>query len=101
MFISQILLLFLLFRSDLSLVDWRDNARDILNFLLYYLPESPTGESLPTHLDRLRPAQTDQRRTSAFKHRTLAVVGHSFGGCTAYDDDFLRHFFRLTFPLVR
>ncbi|KAG1867458.1 Alpha/Beta hydrolase protein [Suillus tomentosus] len=51
----------LLNRQNLSgSFDWTDNARDIANFLINYMPEE-----------------------SGFFSRTLVVVGHSVGGCVA------------------
>lgn len=64
--------------------DWNDNARDILNFLIYYLPSTAASPPLPTHLPRLPSPESNYRKTHGFAHRTLVVVGHSFGGCTSY-----------------
>ncbi|KDQ56886.1 hypothetical protein JAAARDRAFT_132330 [Jaapia argillacea MUCL 33604] len=65
-----------------GLYDWRDNARDILNFLLHYLP--PSGlTKLPTHLPLLPLSISEKRKSSGFGDgRVLMVVGHSFGACT-------------------
>lgn len=70
--------------------DWSDNARDVLHFLLYYMPEeierAPSGEAtvLPTHLSRLRDTVASRRRENGYSSRTLAAIGHSFGGCSVY-----------------
>ncbi|KAG5637888.1 hypothetical protein H0H81_002773 [Sphagnurus paluster] len=64
--------------------DWTDNARDILNFLTYYLPSTASAAALPTHLPRLPPAESEHRKTNPFRHRTFIAVGHSYGGCTSY-----------------
>ncbi|EPQ51881.1 hypothetical protein GLOTRDRAFT_80888 [Gloeophyllum trabeum ATCC 11539] len=84
-----------------SLCDWRDNTRDMVNFLTYYLPppfhpESPSNYNyppepykikgeLPTHLAPVPASLAQQRLTRGFEPegRTLIVAGHSFGGCTA------------------
>lgn len=63
-------------------VDWRDNGRDILNFLLNYLPSTVTPAVLPTHLSRLPATESERRKTMGYNERTIVVVGHSFGGCT-------------------
>jgi len=60
-----------------------DNSRDILNFLINYLPASTRPLGLPTHLPRLPPEESEARKFSGYKDRTLAVIGHSFGGCTS------------------
>ena len=63
-------------------VDWQDNSRDILHFLLHYLPPRASPLELPTHLPPL-PAHTAQtRRTHGLVSRTLIGVGHSLGGTT-------------------
>jgi hypothetical protein len=67
-----------------DLVDWSDNTRDILNFLLNYLPTSPTSSRLPTHLSRVSHVESERRKVSGFGKRTLIAVGHSYGGCTSY-----------------
>lgn len=64
--------------------DWTDNARDILNFLLSYLPDDPTDRTLPTHLSRVPESLAASRKQSGFQSRTLVPIGHSFGGCSRY-----------------
>lgn len=71
---------------------WHDNARDITNFLLHYLPSMPGG-TLPTHLDAVSSSESTQRHTRGFNHRTFVVTGHSYGGCSSA-------FAALTFPAL-
>lgn len=59
--------------------NWQDNARDLLQFLSYYLPEHP-GSSEPVHLDPLPPYTANTRRRDGFAHRRVIGTGHSFGG---------------------
>ncbi|KAF8523020.1 Alpha/beta hydrolase family-domain-containing protein [Gautieria morchelliformis] len=61
--------------------DWADNARDILKFLLYHLPESPAASPLPTHLPRIPEAVSGRRLTAGYTSRSLVGIGHSLGGC--------------------
>ncbi|KAG6877793.1 hypothetical protein C0993_003887 [Termitomyces sp. T159_Od127] len=63
--------------------DWTDNARDILNFLNFYLPSKASASSLPTHLNRVSAEESTYRQNNPFRHRTLIAVGHSYGGCTS------------------
>ncbi|EIW79904.1 hypothetical protein CONPUDRAFT_91131 [Coniophora puteana RWD-64-598 SS2] len=65
-----------------GLFDWADNARDMAQFFLSYLPESADAE-LPTHLPRLSEWATRFRKESGLSRRTLVVAGHSFGGATS------------------
>ncbi|KAI0800323.1 alpha/beta-hydrolase [Fomes fomentarius] len=65
-----------------GIYDWRDNSRDILHFLLYYLPSSATSGPLPVHLPRLEDVEANSRRLHGIPGRTLVAVGHSFGGAT-------------------
>ncbi|KAG1789207.1 Alpha/Beta hydrolase protein [Suillus plorans] len=72
----------LLNRQNLSgSFDWTDNARDIANFLVNYMPEE-VETSLPIQLHRLPASIGESRQKSGFSSRTLVVVGHSFGGCS-------------------
>ena len=67
-------------------VDWSEHGRDILNFLLNYLPdESPSESPLPVHLTRLPEDISSRRVTSGFTNRTLVAIGLSFGGCSSYE----------------
>ncbi|GBE82655.1 alpha/beta-hydrolase [Sparassis crispa] len=62
--------------------DWQDNTRDILQFMLSYLPSSASPSALPIHLERLPDHVSDVRKVHGFDERTMVVVGHSLGGCT-------------------
>ncbi|RPD76053.1 alpha/beta-hydrolase [Lentinus tigrinus ALCF2SS1-7] len=65
-----------------GLYDWRDNSRDILQFLQYYLPTTATPDGLPTALPRLADDEAESRRVHGLTSRRMVYVGHSFGGCT-------------------
>ncbi|KAG1872917.1 Alpha/beta hydrolase family-domain-containing protein [Suillus subalutaceus] len=62
--------------------DWTDNARDITNFLINYMPEEVETSSLPIQLNRVPVSIGESREKSGFSSRTLVVAGHSFGGCS-------------------
>ncbi|KAG5644670.1 hypothetical protein DXG03_007969 [Asterophora parasitica] len=66
-----------------AVFDWTDNARDILNFLIYFLPNEASSASLPTHLVRIPSDESEYRKSNPFRQRTLVAVGHSYGGCTS------------------
>jgi hypothetical protein len=68
---------------DVSSGDWADNARDVLNFVLHYLPSQPVSSTTrpPTHLPIIPHAETETREARGFSDRTLVGIGHSFGGC--------------------
>ena len=67
-------------------VDWADNARDILNFMLHYLPSHPSSSTteLPVHLPLISATETEARKTRGYSDRKLVAVGHSLGGCASY-----------------
>ncbi|EIW75006.1 alpha beta-hydrolase [Coniophora puteana RWD-64-598 SS2] len=65
-----------------GMYDWADNARDIVNFLLNYMPDELCA-SLPTGLPRVPAAVSKAREKRGFLKRTLVAVGHSFGGATS------------------
>ncbi|KAH9926153.1 alpha/beta-hydrolase [Fomitopsis serialis] len=69
-------------RDATCLFDGRDNARDILQFILYYLPSQPSSAALPVHLERLPESVAASRRSRGFEGRQLVGVGHSLGGCS-------------------
>ncbi|KAG1778746.1 Alpha/Beta hydrolase protein [Suillus placidus] len=72
----------LLNRQNLSgSFDWTDNARDIANFLINYIPEEVETSALPIHLHRVPASIGESRQENGFSSRTLVVAGHSFGGC--------------------
>ncbi|KAL1756048.1 Alpha/beta hydrolase family-domain-containing protein [Schizophyllum commune] len=62
---------------------WRDNTRDILNFLLHFIPAEPTPDVLPTHLPRVPATETATRRSAGLQRRHVIAVGHSFSGCAS------------------
>ncbi|KIN94415.1 hypothetical protein M404DRAFT_1008327 [Pisolithus tinctorius Marx 270] len=66
-----------------GIFDWHDDARDIVNFLLNYLPEEATPASLPTFLARVPEATSNSRKELGYHCRKLVVIGHSFGGTSS------------------
>ncbi|KAI0087436.1 Alpha/Beta hydrolase protein [Irpex rosettiformis] len=68
-----------------GMYDWGDQARDISQFLAYYLPPSPNTPSnaLPVHLPRQDETLGESRKTSGFQQRNLVVIGHSFSGAAS------------------
>ncbi|KZT22255.1 hypothetical protein NEOLEDRAFT_1181002 [Neolentinus lepideus HHB14362 ss-1] len=75
-----------------GLCDWRDNARDVVNFLSNYLPlPSKSQPNYPpelypsVHLQPVPESLAQQRLERGFvpEGRTLVVVGHSYGGCAS------------------
>ncbi|KAH9988077.1 Alpha/beta hydrolase family-domain-containing protein [Russula compacta] len=66
-----------------ALFIWSDHARDILNFILHFLPEIVTPSALPTHLAKVPIEVSKARERRGFTNRKLIVVGHSFSGCAA------------------
>ncbi len=82
-FVSGELLFFDNFINNTYLVDGRDSARDITNFLLHFMPTSATDTPLPTHLPRVSPAETASRIKNGFTQRTFIAIGHSFSGRTS------------------
>ncbi|KZT11604.1 alpha/beta-hydrolase [Laetiporus sulphureus 93-53] len=65
-----------------GMYDWQDNCRDILQFLMYYLPIDVTASALPTHLPCHSEALAHHRKTYGHQTRTLIAIGHSLGGCS-------------------
>ncbi|KAF8153181.1 hypothetical protein B0H34DRAFT_677358 [Crassisporium funariophilum] len=60
--------------SASGIFDWSDNGRDIANFLLHFLPTVATNTTLPTHLPRVAPEETELRSKRGFSDRnTLAA----------------------------
>jgi hypothetical protein len=84
----ELFVVYILLIVKLTKADWSDNSRDMIQFLLYFLPSPSQSESyfskpLPTHLP-LQPSPTALARMArGFKEegRELVAVGHSFGGC--------------------
>lgn len=68
---------------DLVIVRWSDNTRDVLNFIINYMPESVDDSPAP-HIPRVTPDASYRRRHYGFKQRELICLGHSFGGTTMY-----------------
>ncbi|KAH7882978.1 Alpha/beta hydrolase family-domain-containing protein [Phlebopus sp. FC_14] len=66
-----------------GIFDWMDNARDIANFLLNYLPEQVSPVPLPTRLERLPQPTSNVRKEQGYHTRKVVVIAHSFGGCSA------------------
>ncbi|KAF7976477.1 hypothetical protein HWV62_6747 [Athelia sp. TMB] len=64
--------------------DWIDNARDILNFVVHYLPAIARSDPLPLHLPRVPAAEAARRETDGIPTRTLVSIGHSFGGACSF-----------------
>ncbi|KIK55519.1 hypothetical protein GYMLUDRAFT_248567 [Collybiopsis luxurians FD-317 M1] len=59
-------------------------TRDLLTFLLYFLPLSPTLRSLPTHLPQIEHSEVQRRLKTGFlgadsPRQPMCGVGHSFG----------------------
>jgi len=66
------------------LFDWSEHARDILSFLLNYMPDrSSSMPSIPVHLPRVPEDICHRRSKFGFSDRTVVSIGHSFGGCTS------------------
>ncbi|KAJ7510100.1 hypothetical protein B0H11DRAFT_1701978 [Mycena galericulata] len=66
----------------LAACDWSDHTRDVLNFLLHFLPSAIASPgALPVHLPRVAPEESALRKVRGFSNRRLLAVGHSFGGC--------------------
>ncbi|KAI5989851.1 hypothetical protein EDC04DRAFT_2873109 [Pisolithus marmoratus] len=63
--------------------DWQDDAHDIVNFLINYLPEEATPVPLPTCLARLPGATSNAHKELGYRHWRLITVGHSFGALVA------------------
>ncbi|KAJ3964457.1 hypothetical protein EV361DRAFT_942132, partial [Lentinula raphanica] len=60
-------------------------ARDLLNFLIYFLPSTPGSTSLPTHLPRVAQLEVQRRLQNGFlspnsPRDPICAVGHSYGG---------------------
>ncbi|VDB90048.1 unnamed protein product [Peniophora sp. CBMAI 1063] len=51
--------------------DWHDMARDVLCFILHFLPSKPTSAPLPTVLPHVSDGS-----------RPVIALGHSFAGCS-------------------
>ncbi len=61
------------------IVHWHEGARDLLNFLVYYLPSHPANK-LPLHLPRVEHSESARRLKRGLTLRKVVAVGHSLGG---------------------
>jgi hypothetical protein len=61
-------------------VSWHDQARDLLNFLISYLPDMVSQTILPLHLSKIDTNIALRRQEHGFENRTIVGGGHSFGG---------------------
>ncbi|KAH7337714.1 Alpha/beta hydrolase family-domain-containing protein [Rhizoctonia solani] len=64
-----------------AIFEWSDHARDILNFLVNFLPDGNEHEQIE-HLSQVPEQNAQRRRQHGFTSRTIVGIGHSFGGCT-------------------
>ncbi|KZV95765.1 alpha/beta-hydrolase [Exidia glandulosa HHB12029] len=62
-----------------DIFDWTEYARDVLNFLLAYMPSSTSVKSHPSVLPRQSDAEISRRRVYGFEHRRIVALGHSMG----------------------
>lgn len=68
-----------------SEVDNADYARDVANFMLFYLPEQPTdARALATCLPRLPASVSNTRKLCGCAARTIVAIGHSMGAHALY-----------------
>lgn len=66
----------------ISPVQFEDGSRDVLNFLLHYLPERPSTASetcLPEILDPVEAEDSERRRSQGFQYRNLVGIGQCMG----------------------
>ncbi|KAJ4490342.1 alpha beta-hydrolase [Lentinula aciculospora] len=68
-----------------SLIHTRTAARDLLNFLIYFLPSTFDSSPLPIHIPRVAQAEVQRRFKNGFTtfdspRYPICAVGHSFGG---------------------
>jgi hypothetical protein len=65
---------------DIHTVDWRDQARDILQLLSWYLlDEVSTQAAPPLHLLRVDESTALRRQEHGFESRTIVGAGHGVG----------------------
>lgn len=67
--------------SERPLVEWSDNSRDILNFMVNYLPNT-IAEGCDATLSQVTEEVSRHRLEKGFASRVIVGLGHSFGGCT-------------------
>ncbi|CAE6436645.1 unnamed protein product [Rhizoctonia solani] len=65
-----------------ELYEWSDHARDLLNFLINFLPESIEPGQIESNLPQVPNQSALRRRERGFADRRIIGIGHSFGGCT-------------------
>ncbi|GAW09363.1 Alpha/beta hydrolase family-domain-containing protein [Lentinula edodes] len=63
-----------------QLSDWYDGARDMIHFLLHYMPSRIMSDELPVHLPRVSAAEFEDRGHQGFSERQIIGIGHSYGG---------------------
>ncbi|KAH9852495.1 alpha beta-hydrolase [Lenzites betulinus] len=63
-----------------DIFDCAEYARDLANFMLYYLP-TDAGAPIPTNLPRHAEAEATRRKRDGIRGRTIVGVGHSIGAC--------------------
>lgn len=67
---------------------WAESGRDLINFILYYLPANPAAAGngeLPLHLERLPEAiAQDRRQNGLASERALVGIAHSAGAASMY-----------------
>ncbi|CAE6492286.1 unnamed protein product [Rhizoctonia solani] len=66
-----------------AIYEWSDHARDILNFLVNFLPDRNEPGQIEHSLSRVPEQNAQRRRQHGFTHRTIVGIGHSFGGARA------------------
>lgn len=66
--------------TSAHLADWYDGARDVLHFLLHYIPSEVVSDELPVYLPRISPIEFEDRLHRGFSERHIIASGHSFGG---------------------
>ncbi|KAI0827059.1 Alpha/beta hydrolase family-domain-containing protein [Trametes gibbosa] len=63
-----------------DIFDCAEYARDLANFMLWYLP-TDAGKPIPTNLPRLAAAEAERRKRDGIRGRTVVGAGHSIGAC--------------------
>ncbi|KAJ1301035.1 hypothetical protein OPQ81_003456 [Rhizoctonia solani] len=65
-----------------EIYEWSDHVRDILNFLINFLPDRVEYGQLERNLPQVPEKNAWGRQKRGFTHRIIVGIGHSFGGCT-------------------
>jgi hypothetical protein len=68
-----------------TFIHTRNPVRDLLNFLIHFLPSSPNAQSLPVHLPRVQQSEVQRRLRNGFlghdsPRSPICGFGHSFSG---------------------